>query len=534
LSAPAASYTLTTPGHGLDVDGPIRLPSDGLNSDDAGKYIRITSGTYAGHYRRIKGVPTGNTIYLDRYFPAALTDVSWELVSFLHPLHARWRKTFAANGLVEAEIIPDFQPLYESKATFPYLTGIGTAAYTGGQDGYIRPFVGYRWDILGIGNFTIDMQGTGGREELGFRPMVTAQYLVHKTQAFRQQVLRYGDLSGSRKIHVTNVADNSMIDIDRFPGFFYDSCPGNGTTGPLGNSNLACPTLQNGYFAERSAAHQPSVVFIPYLLTGDRYYADELKFWAEYCIISWGGNREGSRGLLDLKSSIQTRALAWTIRDLTDAAGYLPDNDPHKAHFTAILQNNLDNLQNHSVTYTGDPILQSRPINQGNSIQPWMQTYLALALHHAARNGFTATNGGTDLRDRIVAYQIARLMNPGEWPLGNCCPYQLWNKRADGTPFTSLAEQWKYNSTNQPQGWATAQLDPISGSRSPEIRLSALIGLETGANNARAAYDLLMAQPGMPNALNTMSLTIGPAFALAPAVIKEARPQPPAALRIVR
>ena len=534
LSAPLAGFTATSSGHGLDVDGPLKLPSAGLSSTDAGKYIRITSGTYTGHYRRIKAVPTGNTIQLDRYFPAALTDVSWELVSFLHPLHARWRKTFGANGYAEAQIVPDVQPLYDSKATFAYLPNVTAEPYAGGPEGYVPPFVGHRWDILGIGNHLVDMQGTGGREELGFRPMVTAQYLVHKTEPLRQQVIRYGDLSGSRKIHVTNVSDNSMVDIDHLPNFFYDTCPGNGTTGPLGNTGLACPTLQNGYFAERSAAHQPSVAFIPYLLTGDRYYADELKFWAEYCIISWGGDRGGSRGLLDLRSSIQTRALAWTIRDLTDAAAYLPDSDPHKAHFRGILENNLNNLQNHSVSYTGDPVLQSRPINQGNSIQPWMQAYLALALHHAARNGFTAEGGGTDLRDRLVAYQIVRLTTPSEWPLGHCCLYQLWSRRADGVPFTSLAEQWKYNNTNQPQGWMTGQLNPISGSRSPETRLAVLVGLDTGAANAQAAYEALMAQPDMLNAVETMRLSIGPAFAFAPMNTGRPRPQPPGVLRIVR
>jgi hypothetical protein len=30
--------------------------------------------------------------------------------------------------------------------------------------------------------------------------------------------------------------------------------------------------------------HQPSLALVPYLLTGDRYYADEMAFWANYGI----------------------------------------------------------------------------------------------------------------------------------------------------------------------------------------------------------------------------------------------------------
>ena len=29
-------------------------------------------------------------------------------------------------------------------------------------------------------------------------------------------------------------------------------------------------------------AHQPSLAYVPYLLTGDRFYAEEMAFWANY------------------------------------------------------------------------------------------------------------------------------------------------------------------------------------------------------------------------------------------------------------
>jgi hypothetical protein len=511
-----------TPGAGtLTAATAVRnatVTRHGLTSADVGKYVRLTSGTYATQFRRIRSIVDANTIGMDWYFPAALTDVSWELVTFVHPLHTRWRKTFAVNGFVEAEIVPDFQRLYESRATFPYLSSVTAAAYTNaGEDGgYYPPYVGYRWDILGIGNHEFYMPAPGGREELGFRPMVTAQYLAHKTQDLRQLVLRYGDLSGSRTVHFTDASD-AMVHTGDLPTFAVApvGCQGDGITAPAGGG--PCPDTANGYWAENSAAHQPSVAMIPYLLTGDRYYADELKSWAEWCIISWGASgRTAQNALQILTSSIQVRALGWTLRDLTDAAVWLPDNDRHKPHFKALLQANLDNLQAYSVSFTGDPVLHSRPLNQATTLpgyfQGWMQIYLALGLHHAARNGFTATGGGTDLRDRIVDYWITRQTSAPVWPVEDCCPYFLWWKNgANGSPFMTLAQQYRYNSTVVPRIFPTA---PNGTPRYGEHRIAALIGLETKHPKAQAAYDAIMTIPDLVTKhLDTMATALGPAFA---------------------
>ena len=32
-------------------------------------------------------------------------------------------------------------------------------------------------------------------------------------------------------------------------------------------------------------AHQPSIAYVPYLITGDRYYAEEMAFWANYSML---------------------------------------------------------------------------------------------------------------------------------------------------------------------------------------------------------------------------------------------------------
>ena len=71
-------------------------------------------------------------------------------------------------------------------------------------------------------------------------------------------------------------------------------------------------------------AHQPSLAYVPYLLTGDRYYADEMAFWADYAMIRTY-NGDGVRGSLGILAYNEVRGFGWALRNIADAAAYHPD-----------------------------------------------------------------------------------------------------------------------------------------------------------------------------------------------------------------
>ncbi len=524
----------------------------GLTSADEGTYVQLTSGTYNTQYRRIRTVPSATTVTLDRYFPAAVTSVTWSHVNFIHSLHARWRKVFPANGLVEADIVPDFQTLFDAKATYPLLSTITSALFTGNTPGTLAdstPYVpfnngastSYRWDILGIGNWTKEMSNPGGREELGFRPMVTSQYLVHRTQSLRKEMLRYGDLAGSRRMHFTN-ASNQMITVGDLPDFSTagTECCGNGITAPAGGG--PAPDPNNGYSGENGPSHQPSAAFIPYLVTGDRYYLDELKSWTEYGTISWGTSGRTAANVFEvLIGNTQVRQWGWAMRDLTDCAAWLPDADPHKTYYGQRIVAFLDELEAYSTAMTDDP-LQSRPLVQATTLdgvfQGWMQTYLVQGYHHAVRNGFISTGKTTDTRDRIVDYWITRMMTPATgWSVANCCPYYLfWREGSKTAPaFTSIQAQYDWNAAwvngTTANGIPVNVIFPTQGGvcdacnpRYGEHRVMALVGLEAGRPNALAAltaieaymnsnFDAPTTVTWFDAQLNTMQNGVGPSFA---------------------
>ena len=72
-----------------------------------------------------------------------------------------------------------------------------------------------------------------------------------------------------------------------------------------------------------------------YLATGDKYYEEELAFWAMYPSSRWPHT-----GILPAT----TRASAWQLRNCTDAAFLLPDAHPRKKYLADYVARNLEFL----------------------------------------------------------------------------------------------------------------------------------------------------------------------------------------------
>src|SRR3954470_2552714 len=95
-------------------------------------------------------------------------------------------------------------------------------------------------------------------------------------------------------------------------------------------------------------AHHPSLAFVPYLLTGERYFADELAYWANFSLLgsfASDDNRKGAQGLL---IGNEVRGIGWALRSLGDAAAYLPDGSPLKSYLAAKTLANLAYLDNYA------------------------------------------------------------------------------------------------------------------------------------------------------------------------------------------
>ena len=180
---------------------------------------------------------------------------------------------------------------------------------------------------------------------------------------------------------------------------------------------------------------------MPYLITGDRFYLDEMKHWAHYTLTSYLAGRQGATGLIVVQ---QVRGAAWGLRDLSDAAAYAPDDDRDKPYFISKLKNSLRFLDARAQSDTLDPLGSIYRINgyaPGSKVQSqvpqWQNNYLSWALHHVIGHGFGPD--GSIMRERIVKYQIKLLTSGPDFnPLDGARYWYHVVRHEDGTPVRLL------------------------------------------------------------------------------------------------
>jgi hypothetical protein len=413
---------------------------------------------------------------------------------------------FAVGTLQESTVTPDMAPFVAARALPPYLSTVQSpvrAFKTAGVSG-----TGF--GILGFGDLTLPMNAHSGRPEIAPYPDWTAQFLVHKTPSQRAYVVRHGELAGSWGIHVRN-ADGSMPTIDA-PGkgyYWLDPRwrdPGNmsaGFTGPLGHLEHRAEQGDN--------AHQPSLAFVPYLVTGDRFFADEVAYWANFCLIgsfASDDNRKGPQGLL---IGNEVRGIGWALRNLGDAAAYLPDASPMKAYLAAKVWTNLTYLDKLAATYQSGPVQtlfpNRRPEDGMPQYQPymwisvWEQSYLAWAVDRVMEHGpvgaYNFASAGGTMRNRIARLQLSLFTSP-QWPKDpqRQAPYLL----AAGTvgPNRTVTYFQKLSDVatatfSVPTPAAPDFVRPFEGYYGPEARLLLMITERLGDAGAREQLALLMA-----------------------------------------
>jgi hypothetical protein len=137
-------------------------------------------------------------------------------------------------------------------------------------------------------------------------------------------------------------------------------------------------------------AHQPSLSYYPYLLTGSQYYRDELAMQAAFVLMSYPEDyRGGAQGYIMGKNGEsweQVRALAWGLRTLANAAFILPASYPMRGYFETKLKANLAKL---TQLFIQDRKMKAAGPLEGwvtgayrpeNATAPWQQGYLAVVL----------------------------------------------------------------------------------------------------------------------------------------------------------
>ena len=310
-----------------------------------------------------------------------------------HYHHARWRKVFWWGAQPQVHVKHNTAYLIATRAVPNYdQSAVATEATLAALS---TGWTGAKTAPMGVGMAVPYMPTTGGRNDLGIMPGWAATYLL--TQDKRAKMVTFGtaDLAGSFSSHYRDKKTDRPVSLADYP---YMTLLGNlnDTINPATKLREAFPACDVKTVcltpSRADTSHQPGFAFLPYLVTGDYYYLEELQFWAMFNAFSSNPHYRGFG--LGLFKSDQVRGQAWSIRTLAEATYITPDSDPLKAQFKLSMDANLDW---YNTNYPSNPTANTLGIitngsalvySNGLGMAPWMDDFFTSAMGHAVELGF--------------------------------------------------------------------------------------------------------------------------------------------------
>jgi len=380
----------------------------------------------------------GNITYDTKVLVRGQEVYSKAALTHLH--HSRWRKVFWWGETPQVHVRLNSAYVIASRAVPNYDQTVVTPESA--LKSLMTKWTGSAIEPMGVGLANPYMPSTGGRNDLGLMPGWAATYLL--TMDPRAQTVTFGtaDLAGSWSAHYRDKNTDRPISLVDYP---YMTILGRSTDtkNPATKQYEAfpvCPTASCKTPNQHDTSHQAAFAYLPYLVTGDYYYLEELQFWAMYNVFqSNPGYRKNIQGLL----TGQVRGQAWSMRTLAEAAYITPDNDRLKSHFTRVLQSNLDM---YNATYTNNANANffgvidnagSVVYNSARGIAPWQDDFFTSAIGHAAELGF---DGAKTLLGWKAKAPVLRMTDPALcWITASLYSFNI--RDSETSPlYTSMAQ----------------------------------------------------------------------------------------------
>lgn len=376
-----------------------------------------------------------------------------------HFHHARWRKIFWWGTAPEIDVKHDIGYLIASKAVPNYDTSINISAT--GLSNLEQRWNGSSTEPMGPGIVNPAMPMVGGRPDIGPLPQWAAMYLLSMDPRAEKVTLGVGDLAGSWPIHYRDKKTDRPVSLIDYPYMTLLGHPGDAINPATGQSELFpacggdCSTTPYNYNPDGN--HQPSLAYLPYLVTGDYYYLEELQFWANWNMLQANPYyRDFNKGLTKWN---EIRGQAWTLRTLGQTAYITPDNDPMKQYFVDRVGYNL-NFYNTTYTtgnpnqlgvldgsgqYAFPPIAYTTASGAQTGLAPWMDDFFTWSVGYLSELGFADAK---PLLAWKAKFPVGRMTAPGYcWIDG--ATYALAVRPSSSSPlYATFAEAYQATMRN--------------------------------------------------------------------------------------
>lgn len=475
-------------------------------------------------------------------------DTRFEQAGLVHFPCSRWKKTFWSKGAPALFVRHDLRYLIDTMAVSSYPETKIDEAFIAGMEVARK---GASFAPMGNGRFMAAMATTGGRPEIGMMPAEYAAYLLSGDRRNYEYVLAQADMAGSFPMHRR---DNSAgpgagrpMDIIHWPMATILGNVGDANNRQTG-MNEQLPRQSSSTTLRPEESHQPAAAYLPYLLTGDFFYLEELHFWNNFNLILPNcAYRNYHQGVM---SYGQVRGQAWNIRTMAQCAAITPDDHPYKSaanyfldntaaaylvsHVSAPVPGDVTGIGRHHTAFgaSGDgavytekdwDVAGARIADDGSAgVAPWQDDFLMAALKHA----YDLT-GKADLL-KIMQWKAKFVVGRMNCRLHNgvdSAVYSLRVREGKGMPFYATVDEC-YLNTFLPERYATpvdsperlAYLIKLQGAQTTALKQGEIIGhsssplgypsnmqpalaaaVEIGAPGALEAWTRFAARPSKPN-----------------------------------
>jgi len=294
-------------------------------------------------------------------------------------------------------------------------------------------------DIAPFGNALIQkaMPTTGGRGDLGLVPEWTLAWLRTQSPQHRYAMMQTAEAAGAVPWHLRDPATKMAPTLDAHPKFWMDY---RATEGANGHGPIK--TKVDGWKIDN--AHQPDLTYVPYLISGDRHFLDELHAQVAAGLFAYNprpGYRNGAVGSL---SNEEVRGQAWVNRTHGYAAWITPDAHPLKRYLDSKLRSRLawyareypedDDLGGPARYETAGWIKGANP---KGVISNWQQDFFTSALGQSARMGFAESGA---VFGYMRPYLLNRFLRADFNPMWSTGYKTLYGDTSTGKPHATWRE----------------------------------------------------------------------------------------------
>jgi hypothetical protein len=272
-----------------------------------------------------------------------------------------------------------------------------------------------------LAGVTPNMGQTGERADIGPVTEWQADYICEGTNL--HAVLAQAEAAGTLNIHVCNPNTGAPIDL-------INTYPKAGNYAERTNSPYisVIPTRVDGRPLQFDTGHNPSLNYLPFLLTGDPYYLEELQFQVNAALMGPAGGHYTAKG----------RYLAWPLRDKFHAAKVTPASVPKwllpQSYFRSIVDGQRSYIASSYVANDSDPRLRifrlitaggSQPalgLPGGTYFDPWQEDFTAFIFGWGVQLGFTEW---TDALNWKIDCTTQRTNGTSGWPRARPTWYEV-------------------------------------------------------------------------------------------------------------